>query len=774
MNRINKNKFLIVAFFLVIAFFCFGKTHHANAYEIPTFLQPFGVFKTVAGFSGAILDKITGHDVSSVINNPISSAFKVILFGVLQFIIMLLTLASTVFNWVIEPSVVLNSLSSDAIYKAWSIVRDLLNVTFIMFLLFSAFATVFQIEKYNYKKTLVMIVIMALLVNFSFPISRFIIDFANLLMYYLVDKLSVGANSLSGDWVINSAKASSLASVLNGNWNASIPSLIAAIVFVFILAITLLIISVLFLIRIIALSILVVFSPLAFIGAAIPPFAKYANDWWNQIFKYAFFGPIMIFMIYLSTELMGMMKAEQVNIVKVASDTSSMPGLMSSYVSLMVPVVILWIGLGMAQSMSIAGAGAITGKAKGFMGWAGKTLTGYRALSWGTKAIVGKEGKVEQMMARNKVLRWVSPTAIQKGWQERSEQKKQEAFGPASGGWRDTFNRVFDKTKTNYKQLKLDQLDATRAKEMKETSQSSSFLLNQAKNLVGVNSESARRDWKATFSILWANRDQDELMGYIKNNLDKPILPGGKTFRELLDIKPGEEEEKTGVSGYNVNQVVKKVLNSCGEDEQQINKFIMDIGEIAAGNEGVGFGGADFDEDGNLVAAKNKWEQASSAISKLVTVEEGQGLVRKLHRNNITSERYDKDGDTIVNPEFSELVRQGVLTSMKEHVTRHNQSFVQQVGDPRTIRGMRKKVQDMYDNGEEHFDRKTGKVIVDKINPEQYKAAMDWIDNFEHYVQTGKKRDQKEKTKEKEEKEEKGKEEEKKTQFVDQHGRPLT
>ena len=57
-----------------------------------------------------------------------------------------------------------------------------------------------------------------------------------------------------------------------------------------------------------------------------------------------------------------------------------------------IPVVILWLGMGIAQQMSIAGAAAVTGKAKGFLGWAAKNLTGYNAAKWGVKDLNRKYG----------------------------------------------------------------------------------------------------------------------------------------------------------------------------------------------------------------------------------------------------------------------------------------------------------------------------------------------------------------------------------------------
>ncbi|MDP1619484.1 MAG: hypothetical protein Q8M12_00635, partial [bacterium] len=97
-----------------------------------------------------------------------------------------LNIAVILFAWIIDAEKLRAILVHPAIFKSWSLVRDFLNIGFILVLLFSAFSTIFQVDKYSYKKILLWLVIMALLVNFSYPITRFIIDVSNTLMYTLL------------------------------------------------------------------------------------------------------------------------------------------------------------------------------------------------------------------------------------------------------------------------------------------------------------------------------------------------------------------------------------------------------------------------------------------------------------------------------------------------------------------------------------------------------------------------------------------------------------
>ena len=312
----------------------------------------------------------------------ITSWIDCVLLWIMQFLIILLKIAASIFNMVIDTNVFNQVLrNNDAIYTAWATVRDLLNVCFILVLLFSAFCTVFQIDRYSYKKILLRLVLMALLVNFSFPITRFIIDFSNVLMYYFINNPAMGLTSktLWGNYAGNTG----LAAIINqsdSSVNASY--LLACVIFVFIFAITLLILSVMLLIRIVVLAILLIFSPLAFTGTVVPGLTGYASKWWDQLFSNAFFGPIMIFMVYVAITMMDKLSSLQKTANSFAIGvTTQQPSLIGDFAFFAIPIVILWIGMGMAQTMSIAGAGAVTGRGKRIINWGLRAGSGFNFLT---------------------------------------------------------------------------------------------------------------------------------------------------------------------------------------------------------------------------------------------------------------------------------------------------------------------------------------------------------------------------------------------------------
>lgn len=513
------------------------------------------------------------------------------LIPILSFSGQLLTISATIFNMVIDAKSLTNTISNPVIYTIWALVRDVLNIGFIMVLLFSAFCTVFQIEQYSYRKILLTLIIMALLVNFSFPIARFIIDFSNVLMYYFLNNLPFGTGYTASTLFSNIAGQSGLGTLLSPT-SADVDTsyLIAAIIFTFIMAVTLLMIGILLIVRTIALALVIIFSPIAFTGSIIPVFSKYASQWWGYLFKYSFFGPIMVFMLFVSVRMMTEINKATNGTFKTLAkgQTIENSNFVAAAAFYAIPIVILWLGIGVAQSMSIAGAGAVTGQGKKFMGWAGRNLTGYRAGKWGTKKLIGKEGKVEQAMARNKYLRWLSPTAFQKAWEERSADNKRKAFAPATGGWRDTINRVMSlgKEKTRFKEAALENNILTKEKELKDVNQDSDYLSDE------FNKATEAKDTEKMSAILRILANNNDINDFMANQ--------------------GEVMDPT-----NVREFIYEKLIGAGMKKSEAAKQLSDVGEIAfnKGNFQL-FGMAKFNKDLGGYEKNEDEEQIKSAIGK--------------------------------------------------------------------------------------------------------------------------------------------------------------
>jgi hypothetical protein len=320
------------------------------------------------------------HPIDATVANVKDGSISLVawlLRAILNLVIMFLSLAEIIFEWIVNPNVMKAIIDNSAIYKSWMAVRDVFNIIFIMTLLFSAFATIFQISKYNYKNILLNLILMALLVNFSYPIARFIIDLSNVIMYGFLQ-------NMSGNYFMTIIKSSGVTGLFNTE-STDIFFLLAMIIFTFIFAITLDTIAILLLIRVVSLAIAVIFSPLGFVGSVLPgtKLASKGSEWWTEFLKNCFAGPIMIFMLYIANSVMVAISplkdsgGDLGNIVssQLDSNIKNVNGLQqliisASFVSL--PIIILWMGVIAAQNSGIAGAQAVVSKAKKYGKWLAK------------------------------------------------------------------------------------------------------------------------------------------------------------------------------------------------------------------------------------------------------------------------------------------------------------------------------------------------------------------------------------------------------------------
>lgn len=314
------------------------------------------------------------NDLKASVGDPIGGFISTLLYGVLNILAKLVQFAGFLMDATLSQDFFRGLVDNEGVYTGWVIVRDTLNLFFMLLLLFSAFATIFQVEKYHLRKMIVMLVVMALLVNFSFPITRFIIDFSNSAMYFLVDSVSTQSPSANFGRFSEMGKALAAASELGVN---TISSIILSIILTFIVLVTLLGFAINLLIRLLAFVILIILSPAGFVFAFFPSTKNIADDWWSALFKYAFMGPIMIFFFYLAILMFD----------RAGSAASGEEAWVISFVKFFVPTAFLWIGL--IASQKFGGSGSAM--AMDFAKKTGNNIKSYgQKAAWGTAGMAGK------------------------------------------------------------------------------------------------------------------------------------------------------------------------------------------------------------------------------------------------------------------------------------------------------------------------------------------------------------------------------------------------
>lgn len=326
----------------------------------------------------------------TLFGDPIFQVFKWLLYGVLQLVGLLVGIAGSLFDWVVRPENLTGILNKQSIVAVWTLVRDLLNMLFIMVLLWSAFGTIFQTGT-HIKNIWFKVLLNALLVNFSYPISRFIIDLGNITMYYFLNQVF----DRSSGFFANISNYSGIQNILvPGNYaQYEISYLIAAIIFVFIFGITMFVFALLFVIRLVALAILIMFSPIGFVGYIFPSLNSYAKKYWDQLIKYTMAGPILTFFMIVSFKIMQEMSEKNVmgtfiSAAKNGAVDTAQANWVAGAAFFTIPIVLLWAGIG----VSLEGIKFSTK----IQGYAGKIADWGKSMAWMPVKATGIPGGIKQ------------------------------------------------------------------------------------------------------------------------------------------------------------------------------------------------------------------------------------------------------------------------------------------------------------------------------------------------------------------------------------------
>ena len=261
---------------------------------------------------------------------------------------------SDLFNASIQFS--LSGTSFDAeknimIKDGWTMVRDLFNLVFIFILLYAAIATILQYGNMDIKKILPGLIVAALLVNFSLMISKVVIDASHVFAWEFYNQIDSTKGGLfkpvkGSVEVVGNFEKKDLAGVFLAGFNPQrlllgtpaasstdtsgaetrsawsglmeyanmgsegflgqlwkiviiIGSTISLALFA---SFILLAGAIMFIIRVVILWILMIFSPLAFLGMILPGMKSYSAMWWKNLIDQAFFAPAFMFMFMLATK----------------------------------------------------------------------------------------------------------------------------------------------------------------------------------------------------------------------------------------------------------------------------------------------------------------------------------------------------------------------------------------------------------------------------------------------------------------------------------------
>lgn len=202
-------------------------------------------------------------------------------------------------------------IDSPVVLVGWYMVRDVANMFFVVALLVIAFGTILGLENYEWKKSLVKLILAAIFINFSRLIIGILIDASHIFTITFLNAVQGTAggnliNMLQLPKVLSLAKADP---TTTGNSDALNIQLlgggIMAVIFSLIALVAIGSYLVLMAIRVVALWVLIIVSPLAFILSTLPQTKQYATEFWQELSKYLVVAPTMVFFLWLAFATLG-------------------------------------------------------------------------------------------------------------------------------------------------------------------------------------------------------------------------------------------------------------------------------------------------------------------------------------------------------------------------------------------------------------------------------------------------------------------------------------
>ena len=315
------------------------------------------------------------------------------------------------FSIVIQLSLNSTAYALDFLSTGWTTVRDIANMAFIFILIYIALTVMLSAETSGTIKTLAVVIVIALLVNFSFFFTRVVIDAGNIVAVQFYNALPYQGNvsgtqtkdlslsimgAINPQELLNSQMLDRARKMAQGDWGGmavlSVIYISVAAIF-WILFFVFLQVGIKFMMRIVGLWFVLIASPLAFVAKTMKQTSHFFDQWLDYLIKFSLYPAIFLFMFWILTKfttsilssggngtLMGALYTAPTS---AAAEVSTMAVIATIMIRMGFVVAVLYVGLkvsdwivkeGSATAMKVSGWS--TGKAFGTAGWLGRASIG--------------------------------------------------------------------------------------------------------------------------------------------------------------------------------------------------------------------------------------------------------------------------------------------------------------------------------------------------------------------------------------------------------------
>ncbi len=282
----------------------------------------------------------------------------------------------------IIPVMLYNDFSNNPIVSAgWAIMRDTVNMFFVIILIIVAFGTIFGHSRFQWQQQIPKLMIFAIVINFSKTLCGLMIDFGQIIMLTFANALQeIAAGNfiqllgLGDIYSVSTAtdKMQNQGGTSAFDWMAA--GLGAAFIML-IVFVTMVLLLVILLYRIVMLWIMIVLAPLAwFVGGAggangIVRSNAYAQ-WWERFKCLVAIGPVLTFFLWLTLAVAGAGNVARSTGFNVGSPTGikNPSAILSTifeldrFISFIIGIAMIYAGFEAAQQLCSSMSGSFLGK----------------------------------------------------------------------------------------------------------------------------------------------------------------------------------------------------------------------------------------------------------------------------------------------------------------------------------------------------------------------------------------------------------------------------
>lgn len=272
------------------------------------------------------------------------------------------------------PVMTYNDFTTNPVVTAgWAIVRDTVNMFFVIILIIIAVGTIFGHQRFKWQQQVPRLLIWAIVINFSKMLCGIMIDFGQVVMLTFANALrEIAAGNFIQLFGLNQLySASSTADQTLKAFDFLLGGVMSILLTIWVFA-TMLILAIILIYRIVMLWVLVVIAPLAWFTKGAEGVIKsdaYA-EWWNEFKCLVGVGPIIVFFLWLTLSVAGAgnMAALSNFDVSSGSNTTNNPITifeLNNLLSFFIGMAMLYAGFKAAGNFCSGMAGGVVKRATG-------------------------------------------------------------------------------------------------------------------------------------------------------------------------------------------------------------------------------------------------------------------------------------------------------------------------------------------------------------------------------------------------------------------------